>query len=63
MRESENRVLRSFKTSAAVGNRRAYKSAEIRDSRPVLLSEYYQADRIKNNEMGGACGTRIYSLV
>ena len=57
LRESENRVLRiTFKTSEAAGNRRAYKSAESRDSGPALLREYYQ-------EMGGARGTRIYSLV
>jgi hypothetical protein len=52
-------LRRTFKTSEAVGNRRAYKTAGRRDSRPVLLSEYYQDDRIKNNEMGGAFGTRI----
>jgi hypothetical protein len=59
LRETENRVLRSLKTSGAADNKRAYKTAERRDSRPVLLSEYYQDDRIKNNEMGGECGTCI----
>jgi hypothetical protein len=38
LRETENRVLRSFKISGAADNRRAYKTAERRDSRPVLLS-------------------------
>ena len=33
------------------------KTVQSAASRSALLTKYYSGDQIKNNEMGGACGT------
>jgi uncharacterized membrane protein len=58
LRVFENRVLRNIwaKKEKVTGEWRKLHNEELNDPH-VLLTKCYSSDKIKKNEMGGACST------